>query len=171
MQNNTPTLDDFAEFLRLFQVHCQTTLNNTEKQLLASVTEQKQILTHTVQKEIYENLKQSLQEHQQQIEQTNLQLVQQATEVRNQLGEITAANKKLLFKAQILAVVALILSCLALTGITIYYKKIIKKYKQEAELTQIINASDIYKCGNNLCASISKEKRGKYHIIKKRNAQ
>ncbi|UOP05220.1 hypothetical protein [Conchiformibius kuhniae] len=118
-----------------------------------------------------ENLKQSLQEYWQQIEQANRQLVQQATEVRTQLGEITAANKKLLFKAQILAVVALILSCCALAGITMYYKKIVDKYKPDAELTRLINAADIYKCDDNLCASVSKEKRGKYHIIKKRHAQ
>lgn len=155
---------------KAFQQKCDFIAENIDNKIDTSLIKQRQEFNQIIKNHIDDYLHNSLKNYQHELEQIQCKLNQENMKLQQHFEVLNAKNYRLAFNSWLATFCSLVLLVMGTIGLGWYYKDIILKNKVQSEKMQIINQSDIYLCDNALCANVSKQKKGKYYVIQKRQA-
>lgn len=144
----------------------QSKLNDA---LNKSLIEQRNLIIGLVKEEITQETGMAIKRYVTDIDNIQNNLSRQVYEFNQYLSIINKRNRQL--SSRWLMISSITLASLVIGAITLvfFFSQVISQKKVEADMVFLINQSDIVKCGNDLCANVSKKATvNGYHIILKR---
>lgn len=162
-------VDETAELMRLFQNQCLTLSKQTDEKISRHMQEIRDEAVRAVLEDIRYGLGETVSKYESNLQESRSSLAGHTKEFNHFMAAATDKGRQILKFGWIALAVSFGLLLLSGVALTFYYKYIIQDLKPEAEMVQLINESDIVRCGDRLCVKTEKNKQGNYSVVKKRS--
>lgn len=159
---------ELVVFFQSFQQECRKLTDNTDRQLQQILKSQRKDLKEVVQKNVEDGLGEVVRRYYQQLDLSEQKLANKIRQLEQGLDEINLKNKQLVTRSWWVVSICLGVLVIGASYLLYHYKFEIEKNKSTANMTKIINQSDLTICGDRLCASVSSQKHGKYSVVNHR---
>ncbi len=159
---------EIATFFHFFQKECRNLTQNVDKQLQQSVQQQRKELANIAQESVRKGLGEAINRYNERLHESESSLSFRIQQLERTLDELNRKNQKLVIRSWLATSIALGTLVIGAAYLLYHYKSEIEANKASAELTKLINQSDLTICGNKLCAAVSGPKTGKYRVVNPR---
>lgn len=159
---------ELVVFFHSFQQECQNLANSVDHQLQQSLQNQRSELSNIAREQIQQGLGEAVNRYHQQLDQAEHTLANKIRQLEQGLEEVNRKNKQLVTRSWLAVSLCLGVLVIGAAYLLYHYKSEIEANKTTADMTKIINQSDLTLCGNRLCAAVSSEKHGKYRVVNPR---
>lgn len=159
---------ELVVFFQSFQQECKKLTEDTDRQLQQFLQSQRKDLRDVVRENVEEGLGEVVHRYYQQLDLSEQKLVNKIRQLEQGLEEINLKNKQLVTRSWWVVSICLGVLVVGASYLLYHYKSEIEKNKSTANMTKIINQSDLTICGDRLCAAVSSQKHGKYRVVNHR---
>lgn len=157
-----------AKLMEVYRLDSMQIREDMQRHFNDALAWQQQETAAWLQKELKQKLDDAGSKHIQNMETLHESMKNQIVQFNQYLSETNSKNKRLLFHICTCAVVCLTLLFGGGAWLSYHYASVIKKNQLDAELLTVINESDLFRCGDRLCARTEKNKLNGFSIIRKR---
>lgn len=157
-----------AKLMEVYRLDSMQIREDIQRQFNDAVTRQQQETAAWLQEELKQKLDNASSKYIQNMETLHESMKNQIVRFNQYLSETNTKNKRLLFQICTCAVMCLTLLFGGGAWLSYHYASVIKKNQLDAELLTVINESDLFRCGDRLCARTEKNKHNGFSIIRKR---
>lgn len=154
-----------AAFFHAFQTECRNLTQNIDKQLQQSVQQQRREIVNIAQESVAQGLDESIGRYAQRLDKAENALDFRIGQLERTLEEVNRKNKQLAVRSWLATGIALATLIIGAAYLLYHYKSEIDANKSTADMTKIVNRSDLTVCGDRLCASVSSQRHGKYRVV------